>query len=251
MPFPSVFDYGVSMSRVPLVLALSLALVACQSKQPSTPARVSRLETEQQRVSYMVGLDVARNLRPIKDELDLAIVDQAIRDALANEKPLLDQAALDATRASFTAHLREKREAEQQALAAKNLHEGEAFLARNAKQPNVRSTASGLQYQVLNAGAGPKPGADATVRVNYIGKLLDGREFENTYAVDHPAEFPLAQVMPGWHEGLTLMPVGSKYRLWIPAKLAYGERGVPGTIGPNATLVLEVELLAIAGQDAP
>lgn len=239
------------MPRVPLVLALSLALVACQSKQSTAPTRVTALETEQQRVSYMVGLDVARNLQPIKDEIDLAIVDQAIRDALTNTPPLLDQAALDATRASFTARLREKREAEQKALAAKNLSEGDAFLANNAKQPNVQSTASGLQYQVLNAGTGPKPGADATVRVNYIGKLLDGREFENTYAIDHPAEFPLAQIMPGWREGLTLMPVGSKYRLWIPAQLAYGERGVPGTIGPNATLVLEVELLAIAGQGTP
>jgi len=236
------------MPRVPLVLALSLALAACPPEKPSASTRVTKLETEQQRVSYMVGLDVARNLEPIKDELDLAIVDQAIRDALANKQPLLDKAAVDATRATFTAHLREKREAEQKALATKNQREGEVFLATNAKQPNVQTTASGLQYQVLNTGAGPKPGADATVRVNYIGKLLDGREFENTYAIDHPAEFPLAQVMPGWREGLTLMPVGSKYRLWIPATLAYAERGVPGTIGPNATLVFDVELLAIAEQ---
>jgi FKBP-type peptidyl-prolyl cis-trans isomerase len=236
------------MPRVLLVLALSLGLVACQAEKPSAPTRVTRLETEQQRVSYMVGLDVARNLQPIKDEIDLAIVDQAIRDALANEKPLLDKATLDATRATFTTRLREKREAEQRALAAKNLSEGEAFLARNAKQPNVHTTASGLQYQVLTAGTGAKPAADATVRVNYIGKLLDGREFENTYAIDHPAEFPLAQVMPGWREGLTLMPAGSKYRLWVPAQLAYGERGVPGAIGPNATLVFDVELLAIAEQ---
>jgi len=236
------------MPRVPLVLALSLALAACQPEKPSASTRVTKLETEQQRVSYMVGLDVARNLEPIKDELDLAIVDQAIRDALANKQPLLDKAAVDATRATFTAHLREKREAEQKALATKNQREGEVFLATNAKQPNVQTTASGLQYQVLNTGTGPKPGADATVRVNYIGKLLDGREFENTYAIDHPAEFPLAQVMPGWREGLTLMPVGSKYRLWIPATLAYAERGVPGTIGPNATLVFDVELLAIAEQ---
>ena len=239
------------MSRVPLVLALSLALVACQSKQSAEPARITQLETEQQRVSYMVGLDVAHNLTPIKDEIDLAIVDQAIRDALAGQKPLLDKAALDATRERFTAHLRGKRDAEWRERAANNQSEGDAFLARNAKQPNVQTTGSGLQYEVLKAGNGAKPAADATVRVNYIGKLLDGREFENTYAIDHPAEFPLAQVMPGWREGLTLMPVGSKYRLWIPAALAYGERGVPGTIAPNSTLVFEIELLAIAGQGAP
>jgi FKBP-type peptidyl-prolyl cis-trans isomerase len=239
------------MPRVPLVLALSLALAACQSQQSSAPKRVTALETEQQRISYMVGTDVARNLEPIKDEIDLAIVDQAIRDTLAGQKPLLDKAALEATRETFTTHLREKREAEQKALAAKNLSEGQAFLARNAKQPDIHTTTSGLQYQVLKPGSGAKPAADATVRVNYIGKLLDGREFETTYAIDHPAEFPLTQLMPGWREGLTLMPVGSKYRLWIPAALAYGERGVPGAIGPNATLVFEVELLAIAGQGAP
>lgn len=239
------------MPRVPLALALSFALAACQSKQAAEPARVTTLETDQQRVSYMVGLDVAHNLEPIKDEIDLAIVDQAIRDALAGKQLLLDKAAVDATRERFTTHLRKKRDAEWRERAAKNQSDGEAFLATNAKQANVQTTASGLQYQVLSAGSGPKPGADATVRVSYIGKLLDGREFENTYAIDHPAEFPLAQIMPGWREGLTLMPVGSKYRLWIPAKLAYGERGVPGTIGPNATLVFDVELLAIAGQGAP
>ncbi|GAB3345036.1 FKBP-type peptidyl-prolyl cis-trans isomerase [Lysobacter tyrosinilyticus] len=239
------------MSRVPLVLALSLALAACQSPQSSEPKHVTALETEQQRISYMVGTDVARNLEPIKDEIDLAIVDQAIRDTLAGQPPLLDKAALEATRETFTTHLREKREAQQKALAAKNLSEGQAFLARNAKQPDIHTTASGLQYQVLTTGSGAKPAADATVRVNYIGKLLDGREFENTYAIDHAAEFPLTQLMPGWREGLTLMPVGSKYRLWIPAALAYGERGVPGAIGPNATLVFDVELLAIAGQGAP
>lgn len=234
-----------------LALSLAAALSACQPGDKRAAAEpVATLDTERQRVSYMVGLDVARDLEPIKDELDVAVVNQAIRRALAGDKPLLDEAAITATRQSFTRHLRDRRGAEHKALAAKNLQEGDAFLATNAKQAGVLTTASGLQYQVLSAGTGAKPKASDTVRVNYIGSLLDGREFENTHAIDHPAEFPLSQIMPGWREGVTLMPVGSKYRFWIPAKLAYGERGVPGTIGPNATLVFEVELLEIAGQPA-
>lgn len=238
----------MSCRNLPAVASLLLLLAACQPEKPPVTASVTRLDTEKQRVSYMVGLDVARNLQPIKDEIDLAIVDQAVRHALAGDKPLLDQAAVDATRQRFTEHLRQKREAEQQALAARNQREGEAFLASNGRKPNVHSTASGLQYQVLRAGSGARPGASDTVRVNYIGSLLDGREFENTYAIDHPAEFPLNQVMPGWREAMPLMQVGGKYRFWIPARLAYGDRGVPGTIEPNATLVFEVELLAIAGR---
>jgi FKBP-type peptidyl-prolyl cis-trans isomerase FkpA len=234
--------------HLPLAFASLLLAAACQPARHAAEAKpVTRLDTEQQRVSYMVGLDVARNLQPIKDEIDLAIVDQAVRSALAGEKPLLDPATAEATRQRFTARLREKRAAEQQALAQKNHRDGDAFLARNAHQPDVHVTASGLQYQVLRDAKGAKAGADATVRVNYVGRLLDGREFENTYAIDHPAEFPLSQVMPGWREGVTLMPLGSKYRFWVPARLAYGERGVPGAIGPNATLQLDVELLAIAG----
>lgn len=232
----------------PGLLALSLA--ACQSSHapPAAQAQVASLESEKARVSYMVGMDVARDLGPIKDEIDLAIVDQAIRATLAGEKPLLDEATIKQTRERFTTHLRDKREAEQKALAAKNQREGEAFLAANARKAGVQTLPSGLQYQVLHAAQGAKPTASDTVRVNYIGTLLDGREFENTYAIDHPAEFPLNQVMPGWREAVPLMPVGSKYRFWLPPSLAYGERGVPGTIEPNATLVFDVELLAIAGK---
>ena len=228
---------------------LAVSLLACQPRTTKQePARVTRLDDDRARVSYMVGLDVARDLAPIKDELDLAIVDQAIRTRLAGEPPLLADAELQATRDRFTRQLREKREAAQLAQAASNLREGETFLAANAGKPDVHVTPSGLQYRVLRTAQGATPAADATVRVNYIGRLLDGREFENTYAIDHPAEFPLGQVMPGLREALALMPVGGKYRFWIPAKLAYAERGVPGTIGPNATLEFDVELLAIADQ---
>ncbi|HEY0662677.1 MAG TPA: FKBP-type peptidyl-prolyl cis-trans isomerase [Lysobacter sp.] len=243
----------VSYAILPLILALS----ACNKPtadadrstgEKSTTAHVAGLETEKQRVSYMVGLDVAKTLAPIKDELDLDTVDQAIRTALAGDKPLLDEAQADAVRQAFSEHLRKKREGERLALAEKNRKAGAAFFADNANKPGVKSTASGLQYQVLREGSGPKPKATDTVRVNYVGTLLDGRKFDSTYDRDHAADLALNQVLPGWSEGVTLMPVGSKYRLWVPASLAYGEQGKAGEIEPNATLVFDVELLEIAGQ---
>lgn len=242
------------MKRIAIASLITLSLAACQPQGASNADKseagkaVTRLDTEKQRISYVVGLDVARNLEPIKGELDLAVVDAAIRHALAGQKPLLDEAAVKTTRAAFTQHLHRKREAESRAKATKNQRDSGEFLATNANKVGVQSTASGLQYQVLSAGNGARPMADDTVRVNYIGSRLDGSEFENTYAIDHPAEFPLGQVMPGLREALPLMPVGSKYRFWVPSRLAYGEHGVPGTIEPNAVLVFEVELLAIAGQ---
>jgi len=236
-------------------LAMSLMLLsACRPETEDAGVvqgkPIAKLENERARASYMVGLDLAKQIAPIEDEVDIDTVVQALRTAHAGDKPLLDETQATEVRKGFTQHLREKHEAGQKTLAEKNQREGEAFLAANAKADGVTTTASGLQYQVIRAGQGSRPKLGDTVRVNYVGTLLDGRKFEDTYAIDHPAEFALSQIMPGWREGVALMPVGGKYKFWIPAKLAYGERGVPGTIEPNATLVFEVELLEIAGQPA-
>ena len=237
-----------------LAVILMLVLSACQPKANDTAATSDKpavdLKNEKIKASYMVGLDLAKQIAPLRGEVDIDIVVKALRAAHTGEKPMLDDVQADEIRKKFTEHLREIRESEHQALAAKNLKEGDAFLAENAKKDGIETTASGLQYQVIRAGKGGKPSPNDTVRVNYIGTLLDGRKFEDTYAIDHAAEFALNQIMPGWREGVTLMPVGSKYKFWIPAKLAYSERGIPGTIEPNATLVFEVELLEIAGQAA-
>ena len=132
---------------------------------------------------------------------------------------------------------------------SKTLAEGQAFLAKNAKAPGVVTTASGLQYQVVTEGKGPKPKAGDVVRVHYKGATLDGKTFDSSYDRGQPVVFPLDQVVPGWQEGLQLMPVGSKYKLWIPGNLGYGEKGTPGgPIGPNATLVFDVELIDIVKQ---
>ena len=236
------------MRRTVLTAVILAALAGCQP-QPTTPVattRVERLQTARERASYMVGMYVARTLAPIKDEVDMAIVEQAVHDALAGRKPLLDAPALERTRTEFTSQLQAKRETQRKAEAVDNLRAGERFLAANASKPGVRHTASGLQYQVLKAGTGVRPGPADTVRVNYAGTLLDGTEFESTWKLDHPAEFALGQVMPGLREAIVLMPTGSRYRVWIPAALAYGEAGVPGAIAPNSTLVFEIELLEVA-----
>jgi FKBP-type peptidyl-prolyl cis-trans isomerase FkpA/FKBP-type peptidyl-prolyl cis-trans isomerase FklB len=135
--------------------------------------------------------------------------------------------------------------------AKSNLAAGQKFLAENGKKPNVKTTASGLQYEVVKQGDGPVPKDTDVVRVHYKGMLLDGKTFDSSYDRGEPATFPLTGVIPGWREGLALMPVGSKYKLWIPASIAYGETGTQGgPIGPNATLAFEVELLEIVKAEA-
>jgi FKBP-type peptidyl-prolyl cis-trans isomerase FkpA len=235
-----------------LVLCLVLLPAACSSDteraaataaKPAAPAVPGDSRSQ---VSYMVGLDLAKRLAPIKDEVDIDEVVSALRAAHAGAPARLDEAQIAKVRSGFVEHLQRKRQAGLQALAQKNLAEGDRYLADNGKQAGVVTTASGLQYRVERPGRGARPAADGTVRVNYVGRLLDGSEFESTYATDHPAEFPLNQIMPGLREGLMLMSPGAKHRFWIPAQLAYGEAGIPGQIEPNATLVFDLELLEIA-----
>lgn len=237
------------------VVALPLLLSACArpagDASPAAKAPAAATSgSEQQRISYLVGTDLGRNLDPVKDELDIDIVVDGLRDHLAGKPSTIDEAQAAAIRTAFAERLRVKRDEERKALAAKNRQAGDAFLAANAKREGVVVTPSGLQYRVVSEGRGAKPVPTDTVRVNYVGKRLDGSPFESTYDTDHPAEFVLNQVMPGWTEGVGLMRAGSKYTFWIPPKLAYGENGVAGQIEPESTLVFEVELLEVAGKSA-
>ncbi len=216
-------------------------------------AKTSGLRTEKDQASYMVGMSLGKSLQPIKDEVDVDTVIKAMKTVMSGGKPLLSDEQAQKVAQAFDQHLQQKRVAEAAAAAKKNAGEGEAFLAANAKKPGVQTTASGLQYQVVTEGKGPKPTASDMVKVHYKGELLDGTVFDSSYDRGEPAQFSLQQVAPGWAEGVQLMPVGSKYKLWIPSKLGYGEQGTPGgPIPPNATLVFEVELLDIVkpGADA-
>ena len=194
------------------------------------------------KVGILVGTDVGRSLAPIKDEIDMAVFLQAVRTSLDKKPMLLGEEEANAVRQSFSARMQQQLEAKA-AAAAK---EGQVFLEKNKTVKGVITTASGLQYMVLRQGAGPRPKATETVRVNYEGKLLDGTVFDSSYKRNSPAEFALNQVIAGWTEGVALMPVGAKYRFWVPSELAYGAKGTPdGSIGPNMPLTFDVELLAI------
>jgi len=209
-------------------------------------AQIAGLPTEKDQVSYMVGMALAKQLDPIKDEIDVDMITKAIKTSLAGEKLLMTEDQARAVGESFGQKMQAKQIAKAMADAKKNLEEGQKFSAENAKKPGVQTTASGLQYQVVTEGKGPKPKAGDVVRVHYKGATLDGKTFDSSYDRGQPVVFPLDQVVPGWQEGLQLMPVGSKFKLWIPGNLGYGEKGTPGgPIGPNATLVFDVELLDI------
>jgi len=212
------------------------------------------LETQKDKVSYAVGINLGRGIHKEAVDVDPEILARGLRDGLSDAKPQMTdeevQATLSELQKQVTAHQQELR---QQAVE-KNKKAGEAFLAANKDKPGVVTLASGLQYKIIEPGTGPKPTASDSVVCNYRGTLIDGTEFDSSYKRGQAATFPVGQVIKGWTEALQLMPVGSKWQLFIPADLAYGERGTNGgPIGPNETLVFEVQLVSIQAkpQSAP
>ncbi len=216
------------------------------ARSGQAPAGTPEPALAKDQASYLVGADIGRRLAPIAGEIDLAVMMQGLRTSLAGGAPLLGEAEANAVRTAFSERISAGMQARAAEQGRKNAAEGEAFLAKNKLEKGVFTTSSGLQYMVLRQGSGQRPGPTDRVRVNYRGTLLDGTEFDSSYANGAPVEFGLDRVIPGWTEGLGLMPVGSKYRFWIPASLGYGAQGTPGgPIGPNATLVFDVELLGL------
>ena len=202
------------------------------------------LETEKDKQSYAIGLNVGKSLHRDSIDVDPKIVLKGIEDALADGQILLTDDQIKEVLTDLQTQVRQKQEEKRQALAESDKKEGEAFLAANATKEGVVTLPSGLQYKVLVAGTGPKPTASDTVVCNYRGTLLDNTEFDSSYKRNQPATFPVTGVIKGWTEALQLMPTGSKWQLFIPPDLAYGDRG-QGPIGPNSTLIFEVELLSI------
>jgi len=230
------------------LLVLGILLVAgagiaafrltAQPAQPAQPAPA--LDSQEQRVSYAIGLNLGRSLAAQKIKTDFDVLARGIRDGLGGTS-LLDDKQIQETMEAFERDMR----SQLTATGEKNRTDGAAFLAENAKRPGVKTTASGLQYEIVTAGDGPKPSATDRVKVHYKGTLIDGTEFDSSYARGEPAVFPANRVIPGWTEALQLMPVGSKWKLFIPAELGYGDQGAGGAIPPHAALVFEVELLGI------
>jgi FKBP-type peptidyl-prolyl cis-trans isomerase FkpA len=204
---------------------------------------------ERKQISYMIGMDIAKSLEQIKREIDVEFLGKGLKDQL-DGKAKLSEEQHKQVRDAFTIKLQAHAEKVAAELPKKNTEEGTAFLAKNKTAEGVITTASGLQYKVLRQGAGAKPNATDIVKVHYKGTLLNGETFDSSYDRNEPIDFPLNQVVPGWSEGVGLMSVGSKYQFWIPSDLAYGEMGSPPVIGPNATLVFEVELLDVAAAPA-
>jgi FKBP-type peptidyl-prolyl cis-trans isomerase FkpA len=221
-----------------------MARIGARSGNPPPDGKVP--EVAKDKVGYLVGSDVGRSLSAIKDELELPVLLQALRTSFEKGKPLLTDAEITAVRQAFSQKVQGQMQAKAAAAGEKNRTEGAAFLEKNKSVKGVVTTKSGLQYLVLRQGAGARPLPTDRVRVNYHGTLLDGTVFDSSYERGQPAEFALNQVIAGWTEGVALMPVGAKYRFWIPGDLAYGAKGTPGgPIGPNSTLVFDVELMAI------
>jgi FKBP-type peptidyl-prolyl cis-trans isomerase len=228
--------------------------------ETEAPAQVSSVpedpafKSPKERLSYAIGANIGGGVRKQSLAVDLDVLIQGIKDALAGGKMLMTGDQISATLLSAQEEMKKKqapRIEKMKELAEKNRKEGEAFLAGNKTKEGVVTLESGLQYKILTAGDGQKPTADDTVVCHYRGSLLDGTEFDSSHKRNQPATFPLTRVIKGWTESLQLMPVGSKWQLFIPSDLAYGERGAPGgKIGPNAALIFEVELLSIQGKSA-
>ena len=226
------------------MLTLSTAAFAQEAAVPQAAAPT----TQKEKLSYAIGMNMGRQFKSQAIDVDPAMLVQGLRDVLAGGKTAITEEEEHAVMTAFQNEMRSKQQAIMAQAAEKNAKEGEAFLAANKTREGVVTTPSGLQYKIVAAGSGPKPTLDDTVVCHYRGTLINGTEFDSSYKRNEPAKFPVKGVIKGWTEALQMMPVGSKWQLWVPANLAYGERGVGPQIGPNTMLIFEVELVSIQGK---
>lgn len=236
-----------------VAMAVALGITAGASAQTAGAAGT----VDKAKASYVVGWEIASQVPPImRDELDPNAVANAVKAALSGQKPTMTDAEAKQVHDAFMAKIQAKYQAEMTKLGAKNKAEGDAFLAKNKSAAGIKTTASGLQYQVISQGTGARPGPNDTVEINYTGTFIDGQVFDASAKHNPPgaAKIPLAGVIPGFREGLQLMQVGGHYKLFIPSSLAYGAEPQP-PMPPNATLIFDVTLVKTgptpAGAAAP
>ena len=208
------------------------------------------LKDEKDKVSYSIGNDIGTTFKKQGIEINADPFLAGVKDGIAGSKPQLTEDQMKETLTAYSKTMMERQAAKSKEDASKNAAAGEKFLAENKTKEGIKTTPSGLQYKVLKEGNGPTPKETDTVVTDYKGTLLNGTEFDSSYKRGQPAEFPVNRVIKGWTEALQMMKVGSKYQLFIPANLAYGERGAGQDIGPNETLIFEVELRDIKKADA-
>src|SRR4051812_8328207 len=217
---------------------------------PSGQAQAGKPESVEDRASYIIGYNLGRTLKQNDVKANTDLVLKGLNAGLTGEKGMFTDEEMQATMQALQQQVQSVQATKQKALGDKNKAEGAAFLEKNKARAGIKTTASGLQYEVLKEGTGPTPKATDTVTVNYKGTLMDGTTFDSSYDRGQPATFVLNQVIPGWTEGVQLMKPGAKYKFYIPSNLAYGEQAPP-QIGPNAPLIFEVELLSIGQPEQP
>lgn len=222
--------------------AAIVSLAACQ--QQAEPGANASLETADQKASYGIGRNIGQGLVPMAERVDVDAFARGLRDALNEREPAVSQAVLDSTLQTFQMALQEAQQQKMTEEAEANQAAADSFMATNAEREGVQTTDSGLQYEVVEEGDGPRPAPDDQVTIDYRGTLPDGTQFDSSYDRGEPATFNLQGVIAGFAEGLQLMSVGSKYKLYIPPDLGYGSRG-QGPIPPNSMLIFEIEMLAI------
>lgn len=228
---------------------LLLGLFACQKAGAAKELKKEDLDSQKKKVSYAIGLDIGKNFKARHMDIDADVLLQGFKDGQA-ATPLLADEEIQKVMSEYQQQMMKDEQARRQTQGSENKAKEEAFLKENAQKPGVKVTPSGLQYKVISEGKGPRPLESDTVKVHYRGTLLDGSEFDSSYKRNQPAVFPLKGVIKGWTEALQLMPVGSKYQIFLPSNLAYGEQGAGQAIAPHATLVFEVELLSIEKPEA-
>lgn len=242
-----------------LVIALAISpITALAADADISSAKISiatatkKPQTQDEKVSYILGMNIGNQFKANNVSLNREFFDAGMRTSINGSEPTMTQQEIEGTMKKFQEEMKKKQsQAEsssqpgQEDIAQKNLQSEKAFLAKNSQRLGVTTTASGLQYEIIKPGNGRRPKESDVVSVHYRGTLLDGTEFDSSYIRNEPATFAVNAVIPGWIEALQMMPVGSRWKLYIPSELAYGAGGTGGTIGPNAALIFEVDLLSI------
>lgn len=232
-----------ALTATAVTLAMMLLAVGCTAGEKKV--EIKELKDQKEKVSYSIGLNIGKDFKTQGVEVDTNILLKGMTDALSETEPLLTDEQIQETLTQLQKDMAAKQEVMAKEASEKNKAAGVAFLAENGKKEGVTTLPSGLQYKVIEEGKGAQPTLESTVTVHYKGTLVDGKEFDSSYSRNEPATFPVKGVIPGWTEAMQLMQEGAKWQIVIPSELAYGERGAGPVIGPNSTLIFEVELIKV------